>query len=375
MWTRRQMLTRSGLALLGAAGSCLAVPGDAPDRGGDAIPDGSASRGMVTVKTDEAIDRGLQFLSGKCIDGGFGTGILQHGHVAVTSLAGLAFMAGGHQPNRGAYGKLVTSILKFVLAQSGKSGPKGYLYNPNAYRPQGMYGHGFGALFLGEASGMVHEKALRDELHEKLRSAVRVILDSQNAQGGWRYEPVRNDADLSVTVCQMMALRSAHNAGVSVPSSAAAQCVKYVKSCQDAGGDGTFRYQPGFTGPPLRFPRCAAGVAALNSAGIYRNDKVMGPAIDKALKYMQNNRLPPLSNGRPQDERTYYFYGHYYAVQAMWTAGGDYWASWYPSIRDELLACQQPDGSWNDTVCTHYATAMALIILQVPNNYLPILQK
>jgi hypothetical protein len=34
------------------------------------------------------------------------------------------------------------------------------------------------------------------------------------------------------------------------------------------------------------------------------------------------------------------------------------------------------DGAWTDpTVCSHYATAMATIILQIPNNYLPILQK
>ena len=71
----------------------------------------------------------------------------------------------------------------------------------------------------------------------------------------------------------------------------------------------------------------------------------------------------------------HYFYGHYYAVQAMWTAGGDYWTSWYPAIRDELIAAQQNDGSWDDGICPHYATAMACIILQVPNNYLPILQR
>jgi hypothetical protein len=71
----------------------------------------------------------------------------------------------------------------------------------------------------------------------------------------------------------------------------------------------------------------------------------------------------------------HYFYGHYYAVQAMWTAGGNYWKEWYPAIRDELLSRQNPDGSWLDQICSHYGTAMACIILQVPNNYLPILQK
>ena len=45
---------------------------------------------------------------------------------------------------------------------------------------------------------------------------------------------------------------------------------------------------------------------------------------------------------------SHYFYGHYYAVQAMWHAGGEYWTKWYPAIRDALVARQADDGSWND---------------------------
>ena len=34
----------------------------------------------------------------------------------------------------------------------------------------------------------------------------------------------------------------------------------------------------------------------------------------------------------------HYYYGQYYAAQAMWTAGDTYWKEWYPAIRDELIA-------------------------------------
>jgi hypothetical protein len=73
----------------------------------------------------------------------------------------------------------------------------------------------------------------------------------------------------------------------------------------------------------------------------------------------------------------HYFYGHYYAVQAMWTAGGSYWSEWFPWIRDELVNRQkaQTNGAWRDAICEHYGTAMACLILQIPNNYLPIFQK
>ena len=59
----------------------------------------------------------------------------------------------------------------------------------------------------------------------------------------------------------------------------------------------------------------------------------------------------------------------------MWHAGGDHWPKWYPAIRDVLLRLQQDDGSWMDPICPEYGTAMACIILQMPNNYLPIFQR
>jgi hypothetical protein len=325
---------------------------------------------MITPRTDQAIQRGLAYLNGRRHrDGSFGTGQYS-GNVAITSLAGMAFMCAGHQPNRGIYGKVVLDALRFVLAKENvQGGNPGFLHNPafNAHGP--MYGHGFATLFLGEVYGMVHDRVLRDEIREKLHRAVKLILDSQkrNIEGAWRYTPTSNDADLSVTICQIMALRSARNAGILVPKSAVDRCTSYVKACQDRM-EGWFRYMKrgGGGGGQQGFARTAAGVCALNAAGIYK-----GPEIEAGLRFLNRNR-PGTGWGRPD---IHYFYGHYYAVQAMWTAGGAYWAEWYPAIRDELLSRQNPDGSWIDQICSHYGTAMACIILQVPNNYLPILQK
>jgi hypothetical protein len=394
MWSRRQFLSRTGLGLMGTAGTCLAFAGDeapgVPDVR-DAIPDGSASRGMINARTEEAIRKGLNYLqSRRDRDGSFGT-IQYRGNVAVTSLAGMAFMCAGHQPNRGLYGKVVLDALRYVLSKENIPGPfgqafPGFLHNPMASPHGPMYGHGFATLFLSEVSGMVHGE-LRKELREKLHRAVKLILDAQrrNTEGAWRYLPNSTDADLSVTICQIMALRSARNAGVFVPKSAVDKCTKYVMQCQDRL-EGWFRYMKrgGGGGGAQGFARTAAGVAALNAAGYYLNmdtsqiandeerrraqDAVAG--IKAGLQFLLRNK--PGGFARPD---MHYFYGHYYAVQAMWTAGGSYWAEWYPAIRDELLARQNGDGAWQDQICSHYGTAMACIILQVPNNYLPILQK
>jgi hypothetical protein len=357
MFTRRAFLAQSA-ALLG--GAVLA-----DDR--ETLPDGSASKGMITTEAENAIKRGLAYLdAARHRDGSYGSTQNYKGNVAITSLGALAFMASGSQAGRGPYSKAVTDCLNFVLDQEAPNLP-GYLHNPNGMGHGPMYGHGFGTLLLGEVHGMVANKTLRTRVRDTLKRAVQIIVKSQNKEGGWRYFPTPKDADISVTICQIMALRSARNAGIAVPKKVVDDCVKYVKNCQDKE-IGSFKYQaqmPGH-GHGQTFARTAAGVCALFSAGIYK-----GREIDLGLKHMMEFKPP---SHFPRFDM-HYFYGHYYAVQAMWTAGGNYWSEWFPAIRDELIANQQKDGSWKDALCTHYGTAMASIILQVPNNYLPILQK
>jgi hypothetical protein len=165
-----------------------------------------------------------------------------------------------------------------------------------------------------------------------------------------------------------MALRAARNAGLSVPKKVVDRCVKYVKLCQDRR-EGWFRYMAQGGGSSVQaFARTAAGVCALYSAGIYEDEDVQ-----KGLDFLMQNK----PSGQFPRHDMHYFYGHYYAAQAMWTAGGSYWQEWFPWIRDQLVERQREarDGSWRDGICIHYGTAMACIILQIPNNYLPIMQK
>jgi len=137
-----------------------------------------------------------------------------------------------------------------------------------------------------------------------------------------------------------------------------------VQGCQNP--DGGFRYTLADTDQPSQFARSAAGVVAFYNAGIYE-----GAEIELGLDYLETFRP-----GQDQAKAGgFYFYAHYYAAQAMWHAGGTRWQRWYPPLRDELVGRQRADGSWLDPICAEYGTAMACIVLQVPNNYLPILQR
>jgi hypothetical protein len=362
LWDRRRFLAQSALGTLGLA----AVAGQADNNDVDRTPPGSLARDMITPAAQRCIDRGLEYLArSQMADGSFGERQYR-GNVAITSLAGLAFMAGGHQPGRNNYGKAVADALQSVLSKEDPRTP-GFFHNPRAATHGPMYEHGFGALFLAEVHGMVGQRELRTDLRQKLRRAVDLIVNSQNPEGGWRYQPSSRDADISVTICQIMALRAARNAGIAVPKPTVERCIDYVKACQDHTGG--FRYMR--QGGPPAFARTAAGVVALMSAGIYK-----GVEIERGLRFLMQFK-PNQGFPRHPVHDLHYFYGHYYAAQAMWIAGGEHWTEWFPAIRDELVSRSnlRNDGGWSDSICSHYGTAMACIILQIPNNYLPILQR
>ncbi|MBL8826672.1 MAG: terpene cyclase/mutase family protein [Planctomycetaceae bacterium] len=345
---RRDFLRKLGaLGLLGALPTTLrAAAEDDPER---------SAASLLTPEAQTAIDRGLTFLAKQQTDeGAFGTtGYARD--VAISALAGMAFMSSGSTPDRGPYGPQVAKCIDFILAHAD---PGGFINVKESASHGPMYGHGFATLFLGEVYGM----SKLPEVREKLVAAVKLIVETQNAEGGWRYQPRREEADLSVTICQVMALRAARNAGIFVPANCIDNTIRYVKKSQNA--DGGFMYM--IQGGQSAFPRSAAGVVALYSAGIYE-----GPEIERGLKYLMEN----LPAGGLFNRESHYFYGHYYAVQAMWHAGGTHWQRWYPQVRDELVARQRPDGAWMDSICTEYGAAMACIILQMPNNYLPIFQR
>lgn len=344
---------------MGACAGVLATPAKAQ-------PDKPKTPDHITPEAQRAIDRGLAWLAtAQANNGSFGDKGELMGNVAVTSLAALAFMAGGSTPDRGMYGRQVTNALQYVLSQEQRQTP-GFLYRSVNSSHGPMYSHGFGTMFLAEVYGQIADPALAKRTRSTLERAVQLILASQNRDGGWRYRPVPEQADVSVTICQIMALRSARNAGLAVPKSAADKCIEYVKMCQ-VSTDGGFRYYKQSGGSA--FPRSAAGLCALYSAGMYE-----GKEIDRALNYLM--KFKPVPGRRRMD--SHYYYGHYYAAQAFWTAGEPRWSEWFPAIRDDLVlpGRQRPDGAWSDNVFgSDYATAMALIILQIPNNYLPILQK
>lgn len=315
--------------------------------GGSFAADSPVQTTELSPESERAIESGLQFLlKRQNADGSWGTKY----KVACTALNLMAFMLKGHFPDVGEHGDRLDKAVGFLARQAGETG---------GYMGVNMYEHGLATLALSEVWGM----SQREEVRDVLKRAVGVILRSQSPRGGWRYQPRPLDADISVTVMQIVALSSAKEAGIHVPSRTIERAVLYVKRLQvkPSGGFGyTSPNNPGF-------PRSAAGVMSLLMSGERESKEVQ-----MGLEYLRRYPASKFTSGE------HYFYAHYYAVQAMYQAGDTYYQEWYPKIRDALLGRQRKDGSWsgggeeNDPA---YATAMAILVLGVPYRYLPIYQR
>jgi squalene cyclase len=308
--------------------------------------------GVDRAAIQKAVERGLAFLhSAQNADGSWGSGSHSR-HVGITGLAAMAMMSQGNLPGRGKYGEDVRKAISFILKNTNPH--SGFISHDNSTR---MYGHGFATLALAEAYGMDRNEGI----HEKLKKAIRLIIRSQKSDGGWRYDPSpQGMSDLSVTVCQVMALRAARNAGIKVPKDVIDRAIEYVK--KSANPNGSFRYMLG-SGTGSSHALAAAGLTTLFGAGQYDL-----PEIKAAVQYLKRSK--------PQDF-SHFFYGHYYAAQAMYQAGEENWKAWHAKIARHLLEKQQKqaDGSWSGEINNEYCTAMACIILQVDNCYLPIFQR
>ncbi len=321
----------------------------------------------IPAGTRASIRRGLEYLkstqrpNGSWIDRvGRKVHYSYHGtvteHIGVTALAGMAFLANGSLPDRGPYAAEVSKALDYVLRHVQ---PTGFI----SAHDSRMYSHAFATLFLAEIYGMTGDP----EVREKLKMAIGLIVMSQNHEGGWRYLPKARDSDMSITVCQVMALRAARNAGIDVPKTTIDRAIDYVRrSFKPGRGSFTYQLEENFRPSRDSFALTACGVAALYGAGEYNARE-----ITAGLDFMWKFRPSP----RVATSHFDFYYGHYYAVQAFFQAGGRHWARWYDLVQTELRSLQEPEGCWSDLVGKNYATAMAAIILQMPFQYLPITER
>ncbi len=321
---------------------------------------------------EEAVDRGLAYLAKtQAADGSWAPEFAENrpagGHPVVTALAVMAFLSAGHVAGEGPYAAHVERGIRFVLKSQQANGlfPK-----PDSGYTE-VYSHGICTLMLAEAAGMTDAK-LSVELKERLEKAVKVTLKSQREEGrdagGWRYQVIGFDADLSVTGWQLLALRAARDLGCDIPAERIKLAVDYVKKCHDAKAGG-FAYTIGGNVTPA----CTGtGILALELAG---KEHHKSHELLRSGAYLLQN---PVEAAKP-----HFFYGVYYTSQAMFQLGDNYWLQYRKKLHDLLLSANAPraNGAWygkgfdDQEYGPAYATSMAILALTVEYRFLPVYQR
>lgn len=340
------------------------------------IPNTSSDSAFQKDTIDIAVDKAIAYLVSKQREDG---AIIDKGHdTTMSALSIMAMASVGIQPaDPTPEGQAMSKALAFVLRDD-RVDDNGYFGRSDGSR---MYGHGIITLMLTEMLGMGTTAEQDQQIHDRCQRAIDIILSSQKEKkpthyrGGWRYEPNSKDSDLSVTVWQLMALRSAKNDGMQVPASAIADAVEYLKRSYTSPLDRNglpdkkasgFSYEPHQNSPT--YTMTAAGLLAMQVCGEYDSAFVIG-ASDWLLEHP------------PKWEERFCSYGTYYYAQGMHQRGGAHAETARKCVQEMLLSKQSNDGSWTaqngseSGVGAVYATAMAVLSLSVKYHYLPIYQR
>lgn len=350
-----------------------------------------------------AIARGLRWLSTRhgSRDGSVEVGDAESGQrapLAVTSLAALAWMAGGSSPTHGPYQTNVTRAIEYLLANVHRSTDKYPGYIEDREDPiSRTHGHGLATLALAHAYTMSPRSPLGKRVGEALVGAIERIEGSQGAEGGWYYDPFRSlQHEGSVTVSLVQALRASKDAGLRVNPDVIARAVQYVERLQvmdrtddpvdaQARGNGKklelggFRY--GLHDPQTSVALTAAGLVTLQAAGVYD-----GPRIEEGYDFVWR-KLVAREEEPSGNEAAFPYYERFYLSQALWHHRDQrHYRRWAEPLLEEIIAAQEANGRWEDERFSNgrritgrygaaYATASNVLFLVVPDDALPLFHR
>lgn len=327
---------------------------------------------------ERAVDNGLALLARRQNRDGSFDGTPQN-EPGITGLCVLAFLARGHLPGEGPYGKPLEQAVDYMI---GSQQPTGLLARVQQ-RTHAPYCHGIGSLALSEVYGMsppAGESKLRRAIERSLAFAGKRLSQpkySPDDHGSWRYltRHAISDGDLSVTSWHIMFLRSARNAGFEVDVRLIDDAIAYIHRLHDPERK-TFRYEIHTDDPNYNHTRgmAGAGVLALALAGEHQSSHAQD-----AARYILDRPFDQYDH--PIAGEQYHCYAAFYCSQGMFQIGGESWTRFYPPLARTLVRAQRADGAWrprsgNDVQYGEpYMTALSILALSPPFQMLPIFQK
>jgi hypothetical protein len=283
--------------------------------------------------------------------------------VGATALGVLPFLAAGQtHKSPGPYQQQIAKAIRWLIQNQRPNGDLSLGHSQ-------MYSHGLATIALCETCGMTRD----DRVRQAAYLAVRFIETGQNRQGGWRYTHGTQDADTSVYGWQMMGLKSAMMAGVSIDDARFGLGLKWLDNvaerAESSSDLGRFGYRPGEPATP-----CMSAVALLilQYGGMRPDDPVMRGGIEYLMAHLPDPEKPDI-------------YHWYYATQVLHNVCGPDWDKWNRRMRRVLVESQAKEGcavgSWDPSGDRWGAmggrlmvTSLSALTLEVYYRYLPLYQ-
>ena len=311
---------------------------------------------------DAAVRRGLDFLGLQQKRQGYLEASSGQYRVAMTALAGTAWLAEGSTATTGRYSKNIRAATDYLISMSRPNGLIGYREDFHY-----TYGHGFSMLFLSQVFGEEEDLGRREQIRGVLTRAVQFCANAQTSRGGWGYVSAKEGDDYdegSTCITQVQGLRACRNAGIPVSVEIIERAKKYIADCTTPRGAVQYHYRGGGERPPIT----AAALAALFNAGEYDTD------LTRKMRAYCESRIWPK---RSLASRTaHWHYTHFYYAQVLYRKGGETWDQYRSEIEKELTGRIQSGGFWSDqNIGPVYTTSINCIILLLDKGFLPIYQR
>ncbi|WP_254510301.1 hypothetical protein [Anatilimnocola floriformis] len=314
-----------------------------------------------TPQSEKAVRRGEEFLMKTMHrDGGCGVDVGQPQDIGCSAMVGLALMAQGNTPVEGPRSREVQRLVSYIL-RAAEVMPNDDITSQNGTQLQnkiGRHAHSFfAALFLAEVIG---EGWDTEPVRDGLKKIITAIIGTQTPEGHWGNQ---SWAPTLGTVMGWVALRASHYAGMKVGSSPELTAKHLVQQMSTSlnQNQGSWMHT---------LYKNATGIRVLYALGM-ENEDVAKKAF-KDVEQLVNKDNTAFSQAGGEEYLAFHL-----ITETMLQKGGKDWATWFPTIREKILAVQNADGSWTGHHCITsrtFCTAAAILVLTSPNRYLPISQ-